>query len=64
MNKDEKGRRFYRREDIWRETGLSRATVDRLLAAGTLKKVKVGSNTLIPAESYEQWIASLNQNAS
>lgn len=64
MTTDSKGRRFYRREEIWRETGLSRATVDRLIVAKKFVKVKVGRNTLITAESYQRWVESLKPEAA
>ena len=48
-------------DDVMRETGASRSTVHRLMAAGTLVRVKIGRATRITADSYAAWIASLTQ---
>jgi len=39
--------------------GISRAKTYRLIEAGELRAVKVGTRTLIPTESSENWFDSL-----
>lgn len=60
MTDDMHRRVLLRVDDIMRETGASRSTVNRLMAAGTLVRVKIGRATRITADSYGAWIASLS----
>lgn len=39
--------------------GISRAKTYRLIESGELEAVKMGSRTLIPADSAEAWFANL-----
>ena len=52
-------RDLYTVTECCRLNSISRATLYRLLAAGKLYAVKVGSRTLIPAESVQRWRAGL-----
>lgn len=58
------GRRLVSKGTICKETGLSRATIDRRIADGTLIRVKIGSATRITIESYECWLSSLTSQIS
>ena len=48
-------RRAYRVNEFAEAYRVSRPTIYRMLKAGTIVSVKVGSRTLIPIESAEQW---------
>lgn len=54
-------RRLLRIEDVIRETGTSRSTVNRLIAAGTFARVKIGRATRITADSYDRWLDALTK---
>ena len=45
-------------------TGLGRTTLDALIAERKLRIIKVGSRTLIPADSLRDYLASLEQEAA
>ena len=46
-------RRAYRVQDFCKIYGLSRSTVYKMMAAGTLRTVYVGGRRLIPADAAE-----------
>ena len=50
-------RRAYRIKDFCAAYGLSRTTVYKLIAAGTLKTVRIGGRRLVPADAAEQLLA-------
>jgi len=54
-------RRLLRIDDVVRETGASRSTVNRLIAAGTFARVKIGRATRITAESYDAWLDAITK---
>ena len=39
-------------------TGLSRATVSRLLASGELRSMKIGRCRRVPADALRDWVAA------
>ncbi|MFK5598329.1 excisionase family DNA-binding protein [Methylobacterium sp. HMF5984] len=45
-------------------TGLGRTTIYALIAERKLRTIKVGSRTLIPADSLRGYLASLEQEAA
>ena len=47
-------RRYYRRQEVAYITGLSQSQIDKMIAEGTLAKVKIGRAVLIPAAEIER----------
>lgn len=54
---------FYRVMEVADLLRVSRRTVERLIAAGELVKVKVGHSTLIPAEQLTRYIERQTEGA-
>ena len=52
-------RDFYTVKECCRLNSISRATLYRLLKAGALSAVRVGTRTLITAKSMQEWQARL-----
>jgi len=50
-------RRAYRIDEAAAAIGLSRSTLYKLIAAGTLRSVKVGGRRLVPVASLEALLA-------
>jgi excisionase family DNA binding protein len=46
-------RKTYRINEVIGATGLSRSTIYKLLSTGELRRVKVGSSTLVPAADVD-----------
>ena len=55
--KQQPPRRFYRVREIMALTGVSKGKVYQALRDGRLKGLKLDGVLLIPAESFETWIA-------
>ena len=51
--------RLYSIKQVADMSGLSRRTIDWLLAEGDLRSVHVGRRRMIPREAYEEWLAAL-----
>jgi len=54
MNSDKV--RLLKPTEVTQLTGLSRATVYRMVAAGTLPALRAGSSIRVPLSALEQWI--------
>ncbi len=63
MTTTEPRRRLVRIATIEQETGASRSTINRLINAGHLVRVKIGRASAITVDSYDTWIASLPRDA-
>lgn len=46
-------RRAYKINEVASLLGLGRTSIYRLIGEGTLKRIKIGASTLIPAEDVE-----------
>ncbi len=54
----------YTVDEFRRSTGIGRTRIYELIAAGSLRTVKLGRSRLVPADAANEFIASLTREAA